>query len=43
VVVDQFNVKSVSPFKTENDTPIGPHASLPFTAQSAASLKICIS
>ena len=25
VVVGQFNVESVSPLKTENDTPIGPH------------------
>jgi hypothetical protein len=35
VVVDQFNVKSVLPFKAENDAPIGPHCHRPQPLQVA--------
>jgi hypothetical protein len=35
VVVDEFNVKSVSPFKTEYDTPVGPYRHGPETLQIA--------
>jgi hypothetical protein len=35
VIVDQFNVKGVFPFKTENDAPVGPHRHGPEMPQSA--------
>ena len=35
VIVDQFNVESIFPFKTENDAPVGPHSDRPEASQPA--------
>lgn len=35
VVVDQFDIKSIFSFKTENDAPVCPHRYRPETAQPA--------
>jgi hypothetical protein len=35
VIVNQFNVKRVSVFKSKNDPPVGPHRSCPETSHVA--------
>src|ERR1700722_66731 len=35
VIVNQFNVKGIFPFKTENDAPVGPHRHGPEAPQIA--------